>query len=189
MIRIVPGRRPQEPVHLPATARRQAGEPPGHGSGSSKRSPPDRTPANRRERRSPHEGSARDGVDGDDKAAAIEPARPSPHVTVRQGPEPSAAPGNAPDRRIFASLRWRAPSPHGLQISPFGAALSAAPGQCGTHRGWLARLARDHERSGSQQSRRTAGLAGERVRASSHVIWAVCAAVRSGGTRCCRRTR
>ena len=34
--------------------------------------------------------------------------------------------GERTERRIFAPLRGRAPSPHGIQISPFGAALSAA---------------------------------------------------------------
>src|ERR1035441_3198703 len=53
----------------------------------------------------------------------------------------------APDRRIFVSLRGPAPLPRGVQITLFGADLSAAVlSRAGTHREWLRRGAtRDHE--------------------------------------------
>jgi len=51
--------------------------------------------------------------------------------------------------RIFGSLRGQAPSPHGVQISPYGG--PSAPPR-GSRRGGSRRgLGRDHERSGSHR--------------------------------------
>ena len=101
MIRIVPGRRRRSQFTCRQRLAARRVNHPDTEAAQQEKPQPDGTPASRREHRSPHHGSAQDGV-GNDKAAAIKPSRPSPDVTAREGPSRALRRGT---RRIADSAR------------------------------------------------------------------------------------